>query len=241
LPLAFGVAFYFVAGAPQLMTYLSARHLYLPSAGLAIAAGCLLFSSRSALALRTALALAVALLLVPRLRALEGEWIEAGRDSRVLRAEIERVTRDAPKQAVVVLAGVKSAQDDVLAWRSALPFALRPPFVARDVTADLQLLESPDLHCCPVAHWWQAHAAALDALETGAPDAEVALYLADWKPEARRLAWRQARLPRAALLERLERAGLERAQRRSGWREAGRLVATLAQLVRGAPRDRPAP
>lgn len=232
----FGLAFYAVTTAPLLFTYASPRHLYLPSAGLAIAAGLLLFAAESLKPLRVLALVALLALLAPALYAREAPWIEAGRASRSLRAEVERQTRDLPLGAIVVLWGVPASDGEALAWRAALPFALEPPFVPRDVAGSLRLIESPDLYCCPVAQWWQRRQATLEAIENGPDDADVALHLLEWRPAAGRLTRRDALVRRGSLRERLERAGLDAQTRRPSLKDGGRLVNVLAQAARAAPR-----
>jgi hypothetical protein len=235
---ALGVVFYAVTTTPLLFTYLSARHLYLPSAGLAIAAGLLLFPSGRSKTLRVAALVAAAVALAPALYARQEPWIEAGRTSRTLRLEAERLTRDLPLGATLVLWGVPAAHEGALLWRAALPFALQPPFVPRDVAGTLRVIESPDLYCCPAAQWWQRQAATLAALETGPDDEALSLHLLEWRPSAGRLTRRDALVTRGGVRERLERAGLGPEKRRPNLKDGGRLVAVLAQAVRSAPRQR---
>jgi len=236
--LLFGFFFYGVTSAPLVLTYLSARHLYLPSAGLAIAAGLLLHAADRARFARVLVLVGALCALTPALYARELAWIDAGRESRRLRSAVEEATRDLPLGAIVILWGVPATSGEVLAWRAALPFALEQPFVARDVASSLRLIESPDLYCCPVSRWWLARAATLDFLETGPADESVVVHLLEWKPESGRLVRRDAALRRAALRERLERAGLSGAERGRGLKDAGRLVSVLAQAARTAPRAR---
>jgi len=232
----FGLVFYGVTTAPLLFTYLSARHLYLPSAGLAVAGGFLLFPSGRSKSLRVAALAVAAAALVPGLHARQQPWIDAGAESRTMRLEAERLTRDLPLGANVVLWGVPAAEGDALVWRAALPFALEPPFVPRNVAGTLRVIESPDLFCCPVAQWWERRQAALAAIEEGPGDASVLVHLLEWRPGGARLTRRDALVNRAALRERLERAGVGPGQRRPNLRDGGRLVAALAQAARAAPR-----
>jgi hypothetical protein len=234
----FGIFFYAASTAPLLLTYASARHLYLPSAGLAVAAGMLWFPSHRARLLRGLALLAALFALVPALWARERPWIEAGEASRRIRLEIERATRDLPLGATVILSGIPATAGDVLVWRAALPFALEPPFVPRNVAGTLRLIESPDLYCCPAAQWWERRAATLASLETGDAGESLALHLLEWRPAASRLARRDVLLERAALWERLERSGAAPSERGRGLHDAARLVAALAQAARGAPRVR---
>ncbi len=234
----FGVLFYAATTAPLLLTYVSSRHLYLPSAGVAIAAGLVLFPSVRATSVRGLALLATLAALAPGLYERQRPWIEAGEASRRIRAEIERVTRDLPLGATVVLSGIPATAGDVLVWRAALPFALEPPFVARNLAGTLRLIESPDLYCCPAVQWWQRRAATLSALETGDPDEHVTLHLLEWRAAAARLTRRDVLLQRGAWRARLERAGLTPSQRGPGLHDGVRLVAALAQAARSAPRAR---
>ncbi len=234
----FGILLYGVTSAPLALTYPSARHLYLPSAGLAIAVGLLLHASEGARVARGLALVAALSALAPALYAREQAWIDAGRESRRLRSEIEIATRDLPLRAIVILWGVPATSGQVFAWRAALPFALEQPFVPRNVARSVRLIESPDLYCCPVAQWWRAHAATIESLETGPDDESVVVHQLEWKQESGRLLRRDADLRRAALRERLKRAGLSGGERGRGLKDAGRLVSVLAQAARSAPRLR---
>lgn len=228
----FGIVFYVATTAPLLLTYVSSRHLYLPSAGVAVAAGLGLFPSTRHWGARVAVLLAAMAVLTPGLRREQRQWIDAGDASRTLRASIERMTRDLPPTATVLLAGIPATDGDVLVWRAALPFALEPPFLARSVPQSLRLLESPDLYCCPFAQWWRARGPTIRGLLEGAPGEEVTLRLLDWRGEGRRLARRDAVLTRAAIRERLEQAGVDPDTGPEGPREGSRLVGALARAVR---------
>jgi hypothetical protein len=232
-PLAlFGMVFYAVTTAPLLLTYSSPRHLYLPSAGIAVAAGLGLFPSVRDRTLRSMVLLAAAVVLAVGLRREERHWIDAGDVSRTLRASVERLTRDLPASATVLLFGIPATDGDVLVWRAALPFALEPPFLSRSVPRSLRLLESPDLYCCPFPDWWQARGPAIRDLLEGHPDEEVRLRLLEWRGDARRLAQRDAVLTRAAIRERLEQAGMDPDAGPGGPREGSRLLGALARAAR---------
>ncbi|HET7294208.1 MAG TPA: hypothetical protein VFM88_17415 [Vicinamibacteria bacterium] len=233
-PIAFfAIVFYGATSAPLVLTYASARHLYLPSAGIAVAAGIALFPSASALAWRAAALAAAVAVLVPGLRREERHWIDAGRTSRALRASIEEATRELPPQATVVLAGVPASDGDALVWRAALPFALEPPFLPRSVPGSVRLLEPPALYCCPFEQWWQARAPIVRQLLDGPDDEAVPLQLLEWRREGGRLARRSAAPARGAIRLTLEQAGVDAVSGPAGLREGSRLVAALAQAARG--------
>jgi hypothetical protein len=184
----FGLVFPVVTHLPLVVTYLSPRHLYLPGAGLAIAAGAALFPREAAITgtHRTLPRMALLLLLlatfVPALRHGQRAWRTASEISRQARRGIEAASRKLPRGALLVVAGVPAERDGTLVWRFALPFALQPPFAADDLERSRTLIEVPDLYCCPLEQWWRVRMPPLIRLLEGDPRSRIDIHLAEWSP-----------------------------------------------------------
>lgn len=207
----FGLAFYALTVLPLIVTYASPRHLYLPSAGVAIALALIVFPPtpeggvRGGPARLGALALLLALhalLLHAALR----EWVEAGETSRRARAQMAAALHDLPPGRAVLLLGVPATTPRPVVWKFALPFALQPPFVARDAYSPYAVIEPWSLHSQPRAGWWAAKQAALGALLDGPADETVDLRVLRWNARAGRLHAHDTRPARGALRAAAERA-----------------------------------
>lgn len=232
----FGIVFHALTILPLVMTYRSARHLYMPSVGFAIAVAFLLLPPRATLRpWRFAAAAFLVALFAWELRAREAPWLAAEDVSRRARAGIEALSRDLPKDAVVLLPDIPLSKDGVLGWDFALPFALEPPFLARNVTAAIRLLEHPGLYCCPTPVWWRERRPILEGLvaEGGGPRE---LVLLTWNPGRGAMVRHRARLAPAALRSAIEEALGRKLESLDSIdeREGARLVQALALAVRRA-------
>lgn len=241
----FGLVFPIVTHLPLVVTYLSPRHLYLPGAGLAIAAGAALFPREAAIAgtHRTPPRLALLLLLlatfVPALRQGQSDWRTASEISREARRGIEAASRELPRGALLVVAGVPAERDATLVWRFALPFALQPPFAADDIERSRTLIEVPDLYCCPLEQWWRVRLPPLVHLLEGDPRSRIDVHLAEWGP-GRVTLFRgrpRRRLVRGLLEEALGRPLTEETE--GTLEEARAVVARLVDLARRSGRGGP--
>ena len=233
--LFFGFVFQAVTILPLLMTYRSARHLYLPSVGFAIATAFLLLPplTRPSRWRLTAAAFLVAIF-ARQLLVLEGPWLAAEDVSRRVRAGVFALTQDLSPDAIVLLPDVPLSKDGVLGWEYALPFALQPPFVARDVAASVRLLEHPGLYCCPARAWWQARRPILLGLVADEAGGARELVLLTWNPGRKAVVRHRARLAPAEIRRVIEEAlgtSLEAAGE-IDTREGARIVRALALAVR---------
>jgi hypothetical protein len=206
----FGLAFYVVTILPLLVTYASPRHLYLPSAGAAVALAVLLFPPTRDGGVRAGPARAAALLLLLGLHALLlraalGEWGQAGDTSRRARAQIAAALDDLPAGRFVIVLGVPATTPRPVVWKFALPFALQPPFVARDVYSPYRVLEPPSLHSRPRAGWWALKREVLRELLDGPADEAVDLRVLRWNARAGELRARDTRPTRGLLRATAER------------------------------------
>lgn len=179
----FGVGWYLVATLPLVVTYVSARHLYLASAGLCIAV---------AIALRglwarawfvggagAALAVGLAVQLAPPVRG----WTKAAELSTQIGREAEALVARVPAGTLVLL-DAPSMLGVGYTWAWAAPFSLRPPFAAADLTARCEFLTLPDVWFYP-GQW--AAQPALERLRTAPGEVWLLRVNGQSEPSAERL------------------------------------------------------
>ncbi len=153
----FGPAWHVLAVGPLVVTYFSTRHLYLPSAGLAVAWGVLLDLVTEGRGRRWRLAAVAgcAAMLVAYTLALQWHnrrWNEAARVSQVLTAEAHRVARSAPEGSLLLIdAPWRTRYAYIWAW--AVPFAMQPPFAETDLSRRVGVVSHSWAYCCPKPQW----------------------------------------------------------------------------------------
>ena len=133
---------WFVAGViPLIVTYASARHLYLTSAGacLLLAAGLATLAPRRLFAASAIAVLSMFGFLLVRQNL---RWSDAARISRSAQAAIAELARSLPPNAGLIL-DVPAGRDGAYLWLSSLPMALDPPFIAGGVYEKLRVVEKP--------------------------------------------------------------------------------------------------
>lgn len=138
--LFFGLGWYLVGTLPLVITYVSARHLYLASAGVCVALALALhalFRFRPAFALA---ALALAALFSHRLSQTSEPWRAAGRQSREVAHELAWVATHAQPGAAVLI-DLPPQLHGAFFWEWATPFALRPPFTRAPLDTRFVILE----------------------------------------------------------------------------------------------------
>jgi hypothetical protein len=166
--LFFGAAWYAITIAPMVVTYLSARHLYVTSAGLSIALAALLLpghavEERGRTRTRIAMSgLLVALYAVASIWNVS-TWVTAGIESQRFTAATSRLLASVPEGSVVLMI-VPERHRDGWFWSWATPFALQPPFTAEDLDKRVRIIERPPVYCCPLDQWWAARKPTLMAL-----------------------------------------------------------------------------
>ena len=141
-----GPVWYIVSTLPLYATYISPRHLYLPSVGICVVLGLALsrlVHTRGGVALTAGLVVLFSGLL---LRA-EGRSRAASELSRSLTVEIDRIAEELPEGSALIL-DAPGRRYDAYVWAWALPFALEPPFVRAGIYERFRVLEAPDLYCC---------------------------------------------------------------------------------------------
>jgi hypothetical protein len=240
----FGPVWYGLTVLPLLVTYRAARHLYLPSAGIAVALALLILPTcdegrprRSVL--RLALAALLAMVYATLLVGQNGRWLAAAALARQSRADLAAIASGLPAGSTVVIDNLEGFRPGgtVYFWRWSLPFALRPPFVAADLYAPLRVLEPPEVYCCPASVWWRDKRAFVAALVEGPPEEAVEISLVHWNEHRGELVRRSGRPTRGRLRLYVERAlaGPVAACDSMDPRKAERLLNALATAVRQSP------
>jgi hypothetical protein len=159
--LFFGPVWWVLAVTPLVMTYLTPRHLYLASAGVAVllALGCESLWRTGRAALRATAALLGGVLLVGQLSALlwaVAQWNDSARLSQGMVRDVEREALSAPTGTLFVVAAPWRPHTPWIGtyrWAFALPFVLEPPFMSEGVAARVSVISRPEVHCCPVEQW----------------------------------------------------------------------------------------
>jgi hypothetical protein len=239
-----GPVWYAITVLPLLVTYRAARHLYLPSAGVAIALAFLVLpTTAEGRTPRRALRLALAAFLVAisgTLLVRQNErWLQAGVRSRQSRADLVRMAAELPTGSTVVIDNLSGflSGGGVYFWRWGLPFALQRPFAPDDLYAPLRVLEPPEIYCCPVPVWWQRKRPLVAALLDGPGEERVDLHLVHWNEHRGVLVLRKGRPSRTRLRIYVERAlgGPVASVEGMDARKADRLLTALAIAVRQSP------
>ncbi|HZM27223.1 MAG TPA: hypothetical protein VFB89_07690 [Gemmatimonadales bacterium] len=166
--LFFGVIWYGVTIAPMIVTYPSARHLYLTGAGVSIALALALLPEwwRDASRSMVPRALSVVVFLVLSGIALTlniRTWIANGVESGRLSASLPVLLRSLPSGSTVMV-GIPETRRDAYFWYFALPFALQKPFLPEDLYGQFAIVERPGVYCCLPHQWWAAKRSTLEPI-----------------------------------------------------------------------------
>ena len=150
----FGPVWWLIGVAPILVAgYESPRHVYLAAAGWAVVVAGLVDALRRASDRRKWRFVVAAVGVVVlgsygfRLLAVVRSWSTiAAVSQQVVRDVSEESSRVAPRSLLIIDAPVRS-------WEFAIPFSVRPPFTARDITERVAIISPGLLHCCR-EHWF---------------------------------------------------------------------------------------
>ncbi|HEU4688126.1 MAG TPA: hypothetical protein VFS23_07200 [Vicinamibacterales bacterium] len=164
----FGAAWYAITIAPMVVTYLSARHLYLTVAGVSITIASLVFSGPRGEAqgrprIRMAMAGALIVLYAVASTWNVSTWVTMGTESGTFASAVPRLLQSVPRGSIVFL-DVPEWHRDGWFWSWATPFALQPPFASDDLYERFKIVERAPVYCCPPDQWWAARKATLMAL-----------------------------------------------------------------------------
>lgn len=200
--LFFSLGWYLVATLPLVVTYVSARHLYLASAGLCIAAAVGLRGLWARPAFLGVVGAALAVWLAAHLTKPVRGWTAAAELSRQTGREAAALVARVPRGSLVLL-DTPSMFDIGYSWAWAAPFALRPPFTSEDLTARVDFLTLPDVWYYP-GRW--AEQPALERLRTAPGEVWLLRVTGEAPPSARRL---DAERVRAVAVRELPRGAKE--------------------------------
>jgi hypothetical protein len=156
--------------APTLVAgYGSPRHVYLASAGWALALGIALDVFWRARfrpvvpAIGVILAAAILVAYGWQLRQEVRLWGVRSEVSRQILRDLEREALAAPPGTLIIIDPPQRS------WNFAVPHALRPPFTREDLTSRVSVISHSSIHCCPANFWepytrrtmreWMANAA----------------------------------------------------------------------------------
>ena len=136
----FGLGWYLVGTLPLVITYVSARHLYLASAGVCIAFAVALHALGRFRVVFACATLAVAALFVHRLTVTTASWREAGRRSHEVARELAHAAHHAQPGAAILI-DLPPTIAGAFFWEWATPFALHPPFTPAPLDDRFLILE----------------------------------------------------------------------------------------------------
>jgi len=185
--LFFGVAWYGITIAPMVVTYQSARHLYVTAAGISIALASLLLPAgwRSAGWSRIARPIAIGLLVIASCASLilnMRPWRANGVDALRYTAALPRLLNSLPAGSTIFI-DIPDMRRGVWLGAYALPFALEQPFLPEDLYRRFAVVEWPLVYCCPATQWWEAKQAALAPILQATESQEVAYIMPDPRDE----------------------------------------------------------
>lgn len=165
--LFFGVAWYAITIAPMIVTYVSARHLYITSAGLSIALASLMLPTYPVEERRSRIRAGMAGTLIALYAVASmwniSNWVGVGTDSQQFAAAVQRLLQSVPRGSTVFVRAPDRHRGHWF-WSWATPFVLQPPFTDEDLYRTFRIVEKPEAYCCPLDQWLAARKDALTAL-----------------------------------------------------------------------------
>jgi hypothetical protein len=179
--LFFGVVWYLITVAPMVVTYVSARHLYVTCAGLSIAMASLILpgdpvEERRRTNIRPVMAGILVALYALASTWNVSAWVASGVESQRFAAALPRLLQSVPRGSPV-LVDVPEGNRDGYFWAWAMPFALQPPFTSEDLYDQFKIIERPYVYCCLAHQWWAAKKATVTSLME-APVPQQVTYIA---------------------------------------------------------------
>ncbi len=160
----FGLGWYLVATLPLVVTYVSARHLYLASAGQCVALALILHGLLRWRWVFGAAVVALAIFFAQRLSVTMTPWHTAAVVSGEIAREL-RALEPALRAGGALFVDVPEVHEGAYVWVWAVPFALRPPFSANRIDDRVVVLEDHG-HYFDNARWHEQPAiAAMQGVE----------------------------------------------------------------------------
>jgi hypothetical protein len=235
----FGLLWYLISTAPLVLIYLDAHHLYIPSAGLALAAAFLAIPAGKELRARPGLvrwlgALVVVLICAGQLWRDNAGWARKAEVSEHGTAQLAAALVDMPKQALVIV-WFPPGTPAMSRWAENLPYALQEPFQTTDLYSPARLIEPPAQYCCPVQQWWGKTRGVLSAELAGPADEPVEVELFAWDERTTSFLRRKRALPKELLRAIIIDSLAGPAQTTNTIEQANHLVDALARLVLETP------
>jgi hypothetical protein len=176
----FGIVWYLISVSPLIVTYESARHLYIPSAGFSIALAALLLPAQRALSsrltfLRTATIAGIVVLNAVALHAQTVTWSKNGSQSLALTSRTSVLLQSVPRGSMLVV-DVPRTSHGLWLWSFAFPFILQRPFFGEELYSQFRVIESPGVYCCVLDQWWEAKRSMLEPVLRMPPEQVMTIY-----------------------------------------------------------------
>jgi hypothetical protein len=197
--LFFGPVWYGITISPMVVTYISARHLYITAAGLCIAVALLILpdperGSRRRIAVFACLVVLYGVATICSVRL----WTNNGLYSFRISSDLPAAMRSIPPGSTVLMA-IPATLNKAWLWGFAIPFAMREPLVQENLYDRFEIVEPYNVYCCPPQQWWTRLRSVLATPHTNRPVYIVTL-------DARTRSVRSAPLPLSltTLRERVE-------------------------------------
>ena len=237
----FGLIWYLITNLPLLATYEDAHHLYLPAVGPCIASAFLLApvrdgNQRNRGYFRFLGAILLVILCALQLWKEDAQWARKAEVSQVGTAQLATVVARMPNREMVVVWFPREASATE-SWDENLPYSLQEPFQSANLYARADIVEDPDIYCCPVDHWWTKTRSMLLAELAGPADGQVEIELMAWDEGSSSFRTWTRILSRGALSELVNQGlgkPLEHAEDIDD-HQAKKLVSRLEGLVAAAP------
>ncbi len=154
LLLFFGPVWYAITVSPMIVTYTSARHLYITAAGLCVAAALLISPEASeGMMRRGAVFGCLVLFYGAALTRSIRPWIDNGLYMARISSQLPAAMRSIPPGSTVFMA-LPAMRHKRYFLDFALPFALQTPFLEEDLYGKFSMVELHGAYCCPPPQWW---------------------------------------------------------------------------------------
>jgi hypothetical protein len=231
--LFFGPVWYAITVSPMIVTYTSARHLYLTAAGLCVAAA-LLISPDPMDRVKRRIAILGCLLLLYGAAITRSirPWIDNGLYSARISSDLPGVMHSIPQGSTVFVA-IPHMRHKVYFWDFAVPFTIQTPFTGEELYGRFSIVEPNEVYCCPPQQWWAKVRPVLLSLTPGRT-----VYVVSAHSGTGALVVAQRAMDRTVLKERIEKA-LSKSMDAPGFEmsreEAGRISHVLFPELEAEP------
>ena len=130
----------------MVVTYISARHLYITAAGVSIAIASLVLPAPDEDRRRRRMRAVVAGMLIALYAVASiwnvSNWVASGQESHRFASALARLPQSVPRGSVV-LVSVPEFYREGWFWSWAMPFAAQPPFTDADLSQAFRIVERP--------------------------------------------------------------------------------------------------